>query len=269
MKNSFKSSILSFIHSLGIPAAGIAGDGATYSKIVCLFPYYTGYHDMGNLSMYTYSYDYHEIVGTYLTKIADYIKTLSPDAACHIHVDKGEGNDKEAAFSAGLGFLGKNSLLIHELFGSFVFIGYVETNLVLPPDTPLARSCIGCGECARHCPGGAIQNGKINAEKCASAISQKRGVLSVDEENTLLKSGYIWGCDICQTVCPHNTGAKKTPLPEFYQDLMFSILDLSASNKAFAAQYGNRAFSWRGKAVLKRNLEILSMHETKDPGHTK
>ena len=181
MKNSFKSSILAFIRSLGLPIAGIAGDGATYSKIVCLFSYFTGNKNMGNLSMYTYSTDYHKIAEKYFSKIAEFIKTLSPLAKTKIHVDIGEGDDKEAAFLAGLGFFGKNSLLINETYGSFVFIGYVETDLILPPDTPLSKACIGCGECMRNCPVSTIK------------ITDKKATI---EPKACIK------CYCCQEFCP-------------------------------------------------------------------
>ncbi len=267
MKNSFKTEILTFIRSLGLPIAGIAGDGATYTRIVCLFPYYTGAHT-GNISMYARAVDYHAVCTEYLTRIADFVQSLSPSSAVSIHVDKGEGDDRQAAFEAGLGFFGKNGLLIHETYGSFVFIGYVETDLVLSPDAPLTQKCIGCGKCEASCPGGAIGNGRIDTEKCASAISQKKGVLSEAETKILQKSGLAWGCDICQTVCPHNAGVPQTPLSVFRENLICTVTPFTMSNKAFAAQYGSRAFSWRGKAVLNRNLEILSLHEKKDGGHT-
>lgn len=268
MKNSFKEKILSFIHSLGVPIAGISGDGTTYSKIVCLFPYFTGRKAMGNLSVYAYGKDYHLICEGYLAKIADFVRALSPGAETKIHVDKGDGDDKLAASMAGLGFFGKNSLLINETYGSFVFIGYVETDLVLPPDAPLSRTCAECGKCAAACPGGAIENGKINAAKCASAISQKKGALSDAEAEILRKSGFAWGCDICQTVCPHNETAAPSPLSAFYEDLRFSLPPLSMSNKEFSVLFGDRAFSWRGKAALRRNLEILSTHDSASDGHT-
>jgi len=268
MKNNYKSSILNFVRSLGLPIVGIAGDGTTYSKIVCLFPYFTGNKNMGNLSMYTYGLDYHKITEKYLTQIENFIRINYPFVNTKVHVDIGEGDDKKAAYLAGLGFFGKNSLLINPTYGSFVFIGYVETDLILTPDTPLEETCLACGKCMKACPGGAIQNGKIDVTKCASSLSQKKGELSEEETAILKRSGLIWGCDICQTVCPHNKEVPLSPMQEFYENLIFSLSTLPETNKEFHTLYGDRAFTWRGKAVLKRNLEILSTHERKSGGHT-
>ncbi len=268
MKKTFKTEILNFVHSLGIPVAGISGDGATYSRVVCLFPYYTGEKMRGNLSMYTYGPDYHRVAKKYLLRIAEYMEALAPDTKTRIHVDIGEPDDKSTAYNAGLGFYGKNTLLIHETYGSFVFIGYVETSLVLPPDTPSQKSCIGCLKCEAACPGGALKNGKIDTERCASAISQKKGALTEKEAAILKKSGYVWGCDICQTVCPHNAAVSASPLPDFYENLLFSLSSVPETNKAFLSAFADRAFSWRGKEVIKRNLEILSSHEMEEDGHT-
>ncbi len=268
MNKTFKNSLLEYAKFLGIPFVGIAGDGATYSKAVCLFPYFTGKKNMGNLSMYAYGKDYHAICADFLLKIADFIKEHFPSAKTEIHVDKGEGNDKEAAYLAGLGFYGKNTLLINETFGSFVFIGYVETDVILPPDSPLSAKCLGCGKCEKACPGGALKDGKLDETKCASHISQKKGELSKEETEILKKSGLIWGCDTCQTVCPHNAATKITPIRAFSENHIYSLSYQDETNKEFLELYKDRAFSWRGKSVINRNLEVLSLHETKNDGHT-
>lgn len=223
---------------------------------------------MGNISMYTYGKDYHTIIEALLSEVAEYIHTEYPTAKVSIHVDKGEGNDKQAAYDAGLGFIGTNSLLINEQYGSYVFIGYLETDLVLPPDSPTGAACLKCGKCEQSCPGGAIKNGKITVEKCASHLTQKRGELSDAEEEIIRKSGLVWGCDICQSVCPHNQAPPLSPIAAFYEDLIFNLRPMNMTNKAFSALYKNRAFSWRGKAVLNRNLEILSRHKNENEGHS-
>ena len=269
MKKTYKTEILNYIRSLGIPVAGVTGDGATYSKIVCLFPYFTGEQNRGNLSMYAYGKDYHTIVREYLLKIADFIATLSPESTSSVHVDIGTTDDKFSAFSAGLGFYGRNTLLIHPQYGSYVFIGYVESNLILEADRPTLQTCADCRKCETACPGGALRDGKIDVSKCISHITQKKGVLCENEAEIMRKGGFIWGCDICQSVCPHNISVPLSPIPDFYEDLQFSLYALPDSNKAFKKAYGDRAYAWRGKAVLERNLEIFSMHQTKDTGHTK
>lgn len=266
MNHELKSKILTFVASLGIPAVGVSGNGKTYSNIVCLFPYYTGAFENANISQYTFSRDYHIICTEYLEKIQNYILSLAPETKTEIHVDKGEGNDKEEAYKAGLGFYGKNSLLINPTFGSFVFIGFLRTDLVLPPDQPLKRTCRNCGNCVEACPGGAIHAGKILQDQCASYLSQKKGALSNEEESILKKSGLIWGCDTCQLVCPHNQDIPLSPIADFYESQIHFISSLHLSNTAFKKQYGDRAFSWRGRNVLLRNLDIISTHDSETRG---
>lgn len=261
MNKELKSKILSFASNLGIPAVGISGDGKTYSNIVCLFPYYTGDSEKSNLSLYAQSRDYHIICTEYLRKMEAYILSVVPNAKTKLHVDIGDGNDKNEAYRAGLGFYGENSLIIHPTFGSFAFIGYISTNLTLSPDAPMHSTCLHCGLCAQKCPGKAIREGKIIIENCASYISQKRGELAENEKRILRKSGLIWGCDACQTVCPHNKNIPLSPIKEFYDAQIHSLPSLEISNTEFKKQYGDRAFSWRGKNVLARNMEIISNYK--------
>ena len=152
-------------------------------------------------------------------------------------------------------------MLMCEEYGSYFFIGQIVHNLEIEPDEPLDRDCLECGRCERECPAGALRGGRVDAQKCASAISQKRGELS-DEEIRLIKNGGLcWGCDVCQRVCPHNRGLKTTAMPEFMCDRITELekRDIDRlSNKEFKEKYGKYAFSWRGKSVLLRNLDILA-----------
>ncbi len=269
MKNNYKEKILSYARSLGLDAVGVAADGHTYSKIVCLFPYYVGQNQESNISMYAYAPDYHKIVRDYLIRIAAYVQSLQPSAKTELYADTGHGDDRRAAFEAGLGFYGKNGLLIHPRYGSFVFIGYVETDLLLESDVPLSMSCSNCGKCAEICPGQAFEQGTFYVTRCASHISQKRGMLTLSETAILEKSGLIWGCDACQTVCPHNQLIPKTPLLPFRTNLSYKVKPIHLSNKEFKTSFGDRAYAWRGKQVINRNLEILSSHNKTDDDHNK
>ncbi len=253
-----KDKILSFIHSLLITEAGIARikreNSEFKSAVVCLFPYKTADSEKGNISLYARSPDYHIIVKNYLKKIEEYIKTLEPCCITKLFVDTGGGNDRLTAFNAGLGFIGENNLLINERYGSYFFIGYIETNLDLEADLPLQKKCFGCGKCKEACPGDVFSD--CDFSRCASHISQKKGELTPFEEEIMLKSGLLWGCDICQKVCPHNENSELTPLCEFYEDRITTLKN-SDVLESFNKKYSGYAFSFRGKSVLLRNTKLF------------
>jgi epoxyqueuosine reductase len=231
------------------------------SVIVCLFPYYTGHSDDANLSKYTYGLDYHVIVKKKLETIATYMSELIPDFVYKCFADTGPFSDRYLAHKAGLGFWGLNNLLITDKYGSYVFIGYILNNYPFPPDKPLDKTCDRCFACIKKCPGKCIIGDyTINPLKCRSYITQKKTELSTEDISILKKGTTIWGCDVCQDVCPHNQRAKETVIEEFKKDLKYNLdyEELAEiSNKEFLRRYKNRAFSWRGKAVLKRNYEII------------
>ena len=208
-------------------------------------------------SLYARGIDYHLVIREKLSAVSDFIQTLFPDAECEIFADIGPEVDRGLAYEAGLGFYGKNKMLINDDFGSYFFIGYILCDLDLSPDTPLEKTCLGCNRCITACPGGALGE-EFDINKCASHISQKKGDLSQSEIAILKKSGLIFGCDMCQRVCPHNN-ITPNPLREFTEDLIHSlgIEDIEKlSNREFMKKYKNRAFSWRGKGVLERNIKI-------------
>ena len=251
-----KNKIFDFIHSVGIEKCAVTAYNKK-SAIVCLFPYYCGDRD-GNLSLYARSYDYHMVIKEKLSSVTDFIKSISPDTSCEIFADIGPEIDRHLAYKSGLGFYGKNRMLINDDFGSYFFIGYILTDLTLPEDSPLEKSCMNCNRCIENCVGGALSEG-FCLDKCASHISQKKGDLTESEIAILEKSGLVFGCDTCQRVCPHNNITPR-PMKEFTEDIIDTLTreDIeNLSNKEFLSKYKNRAFSWRGKNVLLRNIKFF------------
>ncbi len=231
------------------------------SIIVCLFPYFHGKNLQGNLSAYAQIPDYHVVVMERLQKICAFILKEKPDANLMPFVDSGPLADKYLAYQAGLGFFGKNTLLINEKYGSYVFVGYIITDLELSPDVPLESACGQCDACIRNCPGGALHEGEgLCPQACVSYITQLK-TISAQQETILEKQASVYGCDICQEVCPHNANIPMTPITEFQVSLLQKLEKetLSAmSNREFRLKYQKYPFSWRGKGAILKNFRKKS-----------
>jgi len=226
------------------------------SFAVCLLPYYIG-GEKARISRYAWGEDYHRVMTRYLSPIAEYLKKKGFKA--EILCDNHNLNDRYLACKAGLGFIGRNGFLINKRYGTYTFIGSVATSAYLKESIPSEGACMGCGRCERLCPGGAISENGIDGKKCVSYLTQKKGELSREEIKKIKKSGYIWGCDICQEVCPHNRYAEKTNISEFKMNIINNLsIKKDISNKEFKRNYSERAFSWRGKQPILRNINIYS-----------
>lgn len=231
------------------------------SIIVCLFPYAVDYEEGANISNYTYSIDYHIIARKKLAEISDFLSAKIDNFEHKAFVDTGSLPDRHLAHLAGLGYYGINSHIINDKYGSYVFIGYILTNYSFEIDKPINKTCIRCGACVKECPGNAILGDfTINPHRCISYLTQKKGDLTEDEIAVIRKGKLVFGCDICQKVCPHNKTIEQTNMEELKQNLIYRInYDelLTISNKEFKKKYGDRAFSWRGKSILIRNFEYM------------
>lgn len=225
------------------------------SVLVCLFPYYTGEHKERNISRYAMVTDYHMIAGEYLNRFCKALQEVFPQNQFEPFTDNSPIREVSAAFHAGLGRRGKNGLILHPKYGSYVFIGEVVTDLVLQPDQPLnPGECIGCGKCQNVCPQGALQSdGSVCLERCRSHITQKKGELTDWEIGQIQDGGLIWGCDICNDVCPMNQEAKVlTPVPEFLESAV-AVLDAQIAERLLKT----RAYNYRGKKTILRNIQLL------------
>ena len=161
----------------------------------------------------------------------------------------------------GLGVAGKNGLILNEKYGSYVFVGDMLTDISpeeLSASAPCEiKPCIGCGRCISACPTGIL--GGIG-DDCLSAITQRKGELSEEAIALIRKYNTAWGCDECQSACPHNKSPKITPVEFFHRDKIEELTEdmLAAMDKD---TFSKRAFAWRGRAVLERNLAILASNK--------
>lgn len=239
------------------------------SVIVCLFPYFVPELPDSNLSRSSMSMDYHLIVMEYLQQIARFLEEPLENFHYKCFVDNGPLADRYLAYLAGLGYFGYHANLINDRYGSYFFIGYILNNYPFQPDQPLQKTCLQCGRCITACPGNAIDGSyDINPLRCCSYLTQKKGELGSEEAQILQKHTLIFGCDTCQKVCPHNKGLPETPLAAFKQNIKATIDEeelQSISNKEFLRRYKNRAFAWRGKNLLLRNLRICKKAPSKAP----
>lgn len=231
------------------------------SVIVILFPYFTDAHIDGNISYYCMGQDYHISVSRNLEKISEYLSNSYKDAKIVIQTDNGDINEKFFAYNSGVGILGMNSLIISRLYGSYVNIGLIVSDIKLEEKIQDKEKCDECMRCFYACPANAIKKDfTIDVPKCSSFITQKKGELNLLEISTIKKTKKIFGCDICQTVCHLNNNAKK--IPKNY-DIISNIYlkDVDVSNKQFRTKYIDRAFSFRGKSVLIRNINIINSED--------
>lgn len=222
------------------------------SILVALFPYYLGedkYEDL-NISRYAAVPDYHEVV---LSRLDSAVKLLGkeyPEESFVSFTDNSPVPEVIAAANAGLGVIGENNLLINPDFGSWVFIGEIVTTLKIEANkTAGIHNCTGCGKCIAACPADVLGRLNFDKPKCLSAITQSKGALTPEQENLIKLTGCAWGCDICQLVCPMNNSAEITPIEEFKEDVRTHVRT--------GDDITGRAYAWRGRAVIERNLKIL------------
>ena len=221
------------------------------SVILALFPY--RFPEDGaprNLSRYAAVNDYHVAALAVMERVADALRQTGAEAA--VFCDNSPIPEVAAAATAGLGVIGENGLLLNDTFGSYVFIAEIVTDLPLPATGQHAARCCGCGRCAAACPAKCV-GAADKPTRCLSAITQKKGDLTEEEARLVKDGGLVWGCDRCQEVCPHNAAAEIAPHPCFTEYTPWlSAADLDR------ADLRKKPYGWRGAAVVRRNLEIVT-----------
>jgi len=165
--------------------------------------------------------------------------------------------DKEICRKSGIGNYGKNSLLINETLGSFIYLGYVLTDLEIEENSnKFVDICKDCDICIKSCPNNAIlKNGKINTKKCISYLTQTKNYIPIEYREKM--GNHIYGCDVCQLVCPKNGEILLEKTTNDYNSLLVDLKELlSITNSQFLSKYGSTSGGWRGKNIWKRNAII-------------
>lgn len=225
-------------------------------------PRSSGREAMARFSRYALGDDYHDVVRCRLETLARWMR-VTAGGKTRVTVDTAPIHERYWARKAGIGVIGRNTMLIVNDAGSYHFIGLILWTGSVPADM-LDRSapgtCLQCGRCERACPAGAITALGVDARKCHSYLT----IESRDEvlpEGTNLPDGRIYGCDICQEVCPHNADSRPTEIAEFQPREFFGNLTLTEvaemDQPTFSTHFRRSAIKRAKLAGLRRNASHI------------
>ncbi len=209
----------------------------------------------GRLPRYTWSDRYAEL-RTKLERLGERI-----GGEYRVLVDENQHVDREGASRAGVGFYGKNTLLITRRHGSWVVLGTVVTTAKIERSGPLDLDCGSCTRCIDACPTGALDDpGVLDSTKCLSYWSQAPGAVPAEYREEM--GSYVYGCDICQDVCPWNRGTEKrhaaAGLPESAEPIVSLVDWLEAADDDLGARYDRLYFPRNDPRYLRRNALIAA-----------
>jgi epoxyqueuosine reductase len=219
------------------------------------------------VARYARGRDYHDVFEERLALLAERVASLAPESACKAYVDYGPVLERDHAQRAGLGWIGKNTMLIHPELGSYLLLGELLTTLKLPPDAPFtADRCGTCERCIDACPTGAIRGPReLDSRLCISYLTiELRGSIPVELRPAI--GDRVFGCDICQEVCPWNSAVPapaESPLalepgrPVPPKTMIAWAEELSGIGEGeFKQRYRGTAFARPGRAGMLRNLAV-------------
>lgn len=211
----------------------------------------------GRVSRYAWGRDYHRVLGKPLKTLAEYI-----GAPFFLSVDSGPVLERAWAAGAGVGWIGKNGLVLRKDLGSWFFLGVIVTEAELEPEEPVPNGCGDCRRCVEACPTGAIvEPGVIDSRRCISylTIENRSADMPADTEKI---GNWVFGCDVCQEVCPWNRSVKETAQSDFRPRPRCANPDLaellSLSEEAFNERFGGTAIrraKWPG---MRRNAAVAA-----------
>jgi len=208
----------------------------------------------GKIARYALGDDYHELIKPRLYTLADWLRDQAPESRTRVAVDTAPVMEKELAARAGIGWMGKNTCIINEQIGSWLLLGEVLTTLELPADCPPVDRCGSCTRCIDACPTRAITAPyQLDARRCISYLTiEHRGQIAPDLAANL--SGWLYGCDICQEVCPWNRRAPAAADPALRPRFPAGTLDPGQVLSWTRDDYGRLL---RGSAMKRVKLPVL------------
>ena len=214
------------------------------------------------LSKYAYGQDYHFVIKDKLTQLFEFIQEEIGEVGGRIFVDSAPVMDKVWAQKSGLGWMGKNTNLIHPKHGSFFFIAELILDLELEPDGPIKDYCGTCTKCIDACPTDAIvQPYVVDGSKCISYLTIELKDAIIPGEFKSQMENWMFGCDICQDVCPWNRFSKAHSEPKFHPHdnlLKMNKADWEdLTEEVFRELFKNSAVKRTKFSGLKRNIDFL------------
>lgn len=240
-------------------------DGAK-SIISVLYNYYPEEKQVQNtykVSKYAYGRDYHYVLKEKLYELLEFINKEIKEVSGRAFVDSAPVMDKVWAAKAGLGWIGKNTNLISKEFGSFVFIGEIIIDLELDySETPVKDYCGNCTKCIDACPTNAIRPYQLDARKCISYLTiEKKGEIPSEFKGKW--NDWIFGCDICQDVCPWNQKLKPHNQESFKISETLKDMDKTAwenlDKPSFKNLFKNSPVERTKFEGLKRNISFFKI----------
>lgn len=245
------------------PRILVDGAKSVVSLLLNYYPNETQEDDTApKLSKYAYGQDYHFVIKEKLTQLFDFIQEEIGEVGGRVFVDSAPVMDKVWAQKSGLGWMGKNTNLIHPKHGSFFFIAELILDLELEPDGPIKDYCGTCTKCIDACPTEAIvQPYVVDGSKCISYLTIELKDAIIPGEFKSQMENWMFGCDICQDVCPWNRFSKPHNEPKFHPHdnlLKMNKADWEdLTEEVFRELFKNSAVKRTKFNGLKRNIDFL------------